>query len=63
MTVLGGLICYFVLPDSPDLSGWLSDRERRFLNLTHARYRGKRKSKEPTTQEEVPKEKSKGHWG
>ncbi|KAG8156872.1 hypothetical protein KVR01_013285 [Diaporthe batatas] len=63
MTVLGGLICYFVLPDSPDLSGWLTDRERRFLNLTHARYRGSKKSKESSAQVAVPEKKPKGHWG
>lgn len=44
MTVVLGLCCFFILPDSPSLSGrWLKEHEIRFLNQMHQKYRGVRK--------------------
>lgn len=43
MTVALGLCCFFILPDSPSLSGrWLAEHEIRFLNRMHQRHRGTR---------------------
>lgn len=43
-----GLSCFFVLPDSPSLSGrWLSEREVQFLNRLHEEHRAARKQPEP----------------
>lgn len=43
MTVVLGLCCFSILPDSPSLSGrWLSEDEIRFLNRMHEKHRGVR---------------------
>lgn len=43
MTVVLGLSCFFILPDSPSLSGrWLTEHEIRFLNRMHDKHRGGR---------------------
>lgn len=43
VSVLAGVCCFFILPDSPALSGkWLAPQEARFLELTHAQTRGKK---------------------
>lgn len=44
-SVLAGASCFFILPDSPALSGkWLKPDEARFLELTQAQGRGKKVS-------------------
>ncbi|KAL1854815.1 hypothetical protein Daus18300_011331 [Diaporthe australafricana] len=58
MTVILGLCCFFILPDSPSLSGrWLSEDEIRFLNWMHEKHRGVRR--QPTTK---PEKKEKFQW-
>lgn len=45
VTVIGGVVTFFVLPDSPEQStSWLGDREVKFLKLTYQQYRGQGKS-------------------
>ncbi|KAH8897882.1 permease of the major facilitator superfamily [Thozetella sp. PMI_491] len=52
VTVGLGALAFFILPDSPSLSGrWLSDSEMRFLNLTYIKYRGVRQSSEQAAEE------------
>lgn len=44
-TVAGGVVTFFILPDSPETSrSWLSEREAKFLSLTYTQYRGAGKS-------------------
>lgn len=44
MTVVLGLCCFLILPDSPSLSGrWLTEHEIRFINRMHEKHRGVRK--------------------
>lgn len=44
LTVVVGLSCFFILPDSPSLSGrWLSEHEIRFLIRMHEKHRGARR--------------------
>lgn len=41
ISVLIGVTCFFLLPDTPSLSGrWLKPGEIRFLNLIHQATRG-----------------------
>ncbi|OQO00720.1 hypothetical protein B0A48_13211 [Cryoendolithus antarcticus] len=63
MTVLAGVACYFILPDTPDTSKWLGERERRFLKLTNAKYRGSKVQQQSSHEAELPLEKTpKGQW-
>lgn len=41
-SVLAGVLCFFLLPDSPSLSTrWLEPSESRYLQLSHAKTRGR----------------------
>lgn len=49
MTVVLGLCCFFILPDSPSLSSrWLTEHEIRFINQMHQKHRGARKQSADT---------------
>jgi MFS family permease len=39
-SVLLGISCFFLLPDTPSLSKWLKPEEQRFLNVIHHATRG-----------------------
>lgn len=59
-SVLAGILAFYVLPNTPAQSKWLSDDEKRFLELTHLKTRGKKHGAEGEVKEKF---KWKTLWG
>ncbi|KAF2211028.1 hypothetical protein CERZMDRAFT_44134 [Cercospora zeae-maydis SCOH1-5] len=58
LSVLLGILCFFLLPDSPTKSKWLDADETKFLELSHIAYRGVKTSQKSTD----PNRKNKINW-
>ncbi|USW55779.1 Putative MFS transporter superfamily [Septoria linicola] len=61
LSVLLGASCFFLLPDSPTRSKWLTREETKFLELSHIAYRGVKTSNK-TTDAPPQKENQLAHY-